>query len=75
MREPGGQRGKAFMADLMTHMGRRVGSRTMEGSDVGEVVILMGLARGCPRKSGGRYAADERLGAPALPFPAYCRFR
>lgn len=40
--------------------------------DIGAAVIEAGLARDCPRFSGGRYKALERPAAAGLPYPSYC---
>jgi endonuclease YncB( thermonuclease family) len=82
--EPGGIEAKRFMVELVegqtvvcdltqerTH-GRRVGWCYRDGQDIAEALIRAGLARDCPRFSGGRYAASERPEAVALPFPSYC---
>lgn len=42
------------------------------GKDIGAAVIEVGLARDCPRFSGGRYKALERPEAASLPYPSYC---
>jgi endonuclease YncB( thermonuclease family) len=42
------------------------------GRDIGAAVIEAGLARDCPRFSGGRYKALERPAAAGLPYPSYC---
>ena len=83
--EPGGEEAKAFMVRLIegqavvcdltqerTH-GRRVGWCYRDGEDVAEALVRAGLARDCPRFSGGRYADVEPAEALALPFPGYCR--
>lgn len=82
--ESGGEAAKAFMAKLVEgevvvcdltredSWGRRVGWCYRDGQDVALVLIRAGLARDCPRFSGGTYAADEQPTAKALPFPAYC---
>ena len=85
--EPGGEAAKAFMVELIegetvvcdltqerTH-GRRVGWCYRGGQDIAEALIAAGLARDCPRFSGGRYAAAEVPAALELPFPGYCRPR
>ena len=82
--EPGGQEAAAFMHGLVdgetvictltgerTH-GREVGVCYREDRDIGAAVIAAGLARDCPRYSGGRYAGLEPPAARALPFPDYC---
>lgn len=43
--------------------------------DLGALIIASGLARDCPRKSGGRYAALETARSITQPLPRYCRFR
>lgn len=62
-----------------TH-GRIVAVCTVDGRDLGGALVAAGLARDCPRFSGGRYAALERAaaarGAPigrVYPLPSYCR--
>lgn len=35
----------------------------LEGADIGEIMVRRGLARDCPRFSGGRYAALEQAAA------------
>ena len=85
--EAGGEEAKKFMVELVegqtvvcdltqerTH-GRRVGWCYRNGEDVAEALIWAGLARDCPRYSGGRYAAVEPAAARNLPFPSYCRWR
>jgi micrococcal nuclease len=57
-----------------TH-GHRVGWCYRDGQDVAKALIRAGLARDCPRYSGGRYAADDQPRAATLPFPRYCRPR
>lgn len=42
------------------------------GEDIGAAVIAAGLARDCPRFSGGRYRALERPEAARLAYPSYC---
>ena len=42
------------------------------GEDIGAAVIAAGLARDCPRFSGGRYRALERPEAASLAYPSYC---
>lgn len=85
--EPGGPEARAFMVELVegetvvcdltqerTH-GRRVGWCYRQGQDIAEALIRAGLARDCPRFSGGRYAVAEQPEAAALPFPGYCQPR
>lgn len=52
---------------------RWVGICYVGGRDVGAAIIAAGLARDCPRFSGGRYASIERPEAASLPLPKYCR--
>ena len=69
--------GQAVVCDLTrerTH-GRRVGRCYVYGQDIAEALISAGLARDCPRFSGGQYAAAETAEARELPFPSYCRPR
>jgi micrococcal nuclease len=54
----------------------------LDGRDISEVMVRGGLARDCPRFSGGRYAEAERRAADdgagirqAYPLPGYCRPR
>lgn len=54
---------------------RRVGVCFLEGKDIGEAIIAAGLARDCPRYSGGRYRGMEMPEAAALSFPGYCEAR
>lgn len=61
-----------------TH-GRIVAVCSVDGRDLGAALVAAGLARDCPRFSGGRYAALEQAaaarGAPiarVYPLPAYC---
>ena len=85
--EPGGEAAKAYMVELIegetvvcdltqerTH-GRRVGWYYRGGDDIAEALVSAGLARDCPRFSGGRYAAAEVPASLDLPFPGYCRPR
>ena len=85
--EPGGPEATAFMERLaggrtticeLTRertWGRRVGYCSVGGTDLGEAIVRAGLARDCPRYSGGRYANVEPAAARALPFPGYCKPR
>jgi len=57
---------------------RLVGTCFLDGSDISALIIRAGLARDCPRYSGGRYAADERQAKRtglhnAYRLPGYCR--
>ena len=67
-------RAQTVVCDLTqerTH-GRRVGWCYLDGQDIAEALVRAGLARDCPRFSGGRYADVEPAGARELPFPTYC---
>lgn len=82
--EAGGTEATAFMARLVNGRSVRceldgtrshdrvVGTCFVGGQDIGKAVIAAGLARDCPRFSGGRYASAERPEAASLPFPRYC---
>ncbi|WP_191062502.1 thermonuclease family protein [Geminicoccus harenae] len=87
MDESGGSAAKAYLRELAegrtvvcaltgerTH-GRRVGTCWVDSQDLAEAVIAAGLARDCPRFSGGRYAGVEQPEAAELPLPGYCRPR
>ena len=57
---------------------RFIGICYLDGVDIGETIIREGLARDCPRYSGGRYAQAEaeakRTGIHDLyDLPDYCR--
>jgi endonuclease YncB( thermonuclease family) len=79
-----GGKSKAFMVRLVhrkrvtcalngqkTH-DRWVGTCYIDGRDIGTAIIAAGLARDCPRSSGGRYAGDETAQSRTLPLPRYC---
>ncbi|MDP1963427.1 MAG: thermonuclease family protein [Reyranella sp.] len=82
--EPGGPAATDFMKRLVNGKevrceldgtrtyDRQVGICFVDGRDIGEAVIAAGLARDCPRYSGGRYAGAETPEAIRLPFPGYC---
>jgi endonuclease YncB( thermonuclease family) len=82
--EPGGSEAAAFMRQLVDGktlvcdltgertQGRPVALCYRDGRDVAAEVIAAGLARDCPRFSGGRYASLERPEAKRLPLPGYC---
>ena len=64
-----------------TH-GRCVGVCYLNGEDIGEAMVRQGLARDCPRFSGGRYVEAEVQAAAhgatigrAYALPGYCRPR
>ena len=84
LRERMGGKAKAFMVRLVhrktvtcelngekTH-DRWVGVCFHDGRDIGATIIAAGLARDCPRFSGGRYAGDETAQSRTLPLPGYC---
>jgi len=86
LREKLGQPSKMFMQGLV--MGRKVtcrlnGSKTydrfvgvcfLNGRDIGATIISEGLARDCPRYSGGRYSKFETAAARLrIKLPKYCR--
>lgn len=85
--ETGGPEATAFMKHLVNGKtvrcdlngektyDRLVGICYVNAIDVGEAVIRAGLARDCPRYSGGRYASEEQPQAASLPFPGYCKPR
>lgn len=43
------------------------------GTDIGAAVIAAGLARDCPRYSGGRYRPFETDASRTIPSKPYCR--
>tara|TARA_R110000868_G_scaffold313316_6_gene574314 strand:+ start:7019 stop:7510 length:492 start_codon:yes stop_codon:yes gene_type:complete len=85
--EPGGPEATKFLAHMIDgnvlHCSldgtksyeRFVGICFLDNRDVGSAVISAGLARDCPRFSGGRYAAVETAAGHQLVFPSYCRIR
>jgi len=55
---------------------REVGACYLDdGTDIGAAIIAEGLARDCPRFSGGRHEACETEKSRTLPLPGYCRSR
>jgi endonuclease YncB( thermonuclease family) len=92
--EPGGAAATRAMVELVdgrelrcdlngerTH-DRCVGICYLDGADIAARMVEMGVARDCPRFSGGRYRAAERRAADAggpirstYPLPDYCRAR
>lgn len=59
---------------------RCVGVCYLADTDIAATMVRMGLARDCPRYSGGRYAEDERRAVAdgdtirrVYPLPANCR--
>lgn len=56
---------------------RLVGTCFLDGFDISALIIREGLARDCPRYSGGRYQSDERQAKPTglhetYRLPGYC---
>ena len=89
--EPGGPAAAAFARNLI--LGRQVecsltgeqsrdrviGVCSLDGVDVGELVIRAGHARDCPHFSGGRYISAEVVArktgrdlSKLYPLPSYC---
>lgn len=87
LRQRQGGKSKAFMVRLVLRKhvrcdlngqktyDRWVGICYRDGIDIGSSVIAAGLARDCPRYSGGRYRDDETAQSRTLPLPGYCRSR
>jgi micrococcal nuclease len=50
-----------------------IGTCYVGGQDIAAAVVKAGLARDCPRLSGGKYQAIEGPEAKKLFFPDYCR--
>lgn len=90
-REPGGPEATASLHSIVDGKnlrceldgtrarGRPVAICYLNGRDVGELQVLAGHARDCPRYSGGRYARAEALARAAgrdlratYPLPSYC---
>lgn len=84
LKEPLGREAKEFMHDLVfgqylrcelngdkTH-DRFVGRCLLEQKDIAEKIISEGLARDCPRYSGGRYAHYENERSRQIKLPKYC---
>ena len=46
---------------------------SVAGQDLGELLVRAGVARDCPRRSNGRYAAFESERSQAIPLPEHCR--
>ena len=44
-----------------------------QGDDIAASLIAAGLARDCPRYSGGRYAQFETQQSRRFPLPGYCK--
>lgn len=82
--EAGGHKATAALIQIMkghrvsceldgtTSHDRVVGICYVEGKDVAAELVRRGLARDCPRFSGGRYKELETASARLLPLPPYC---
>lgn len=86
--EPYGEQSKNAMSGLVA--GKQVrceltGAKTYDrwvgtcflpdGTNLSVAIVSMGLARDCPRYSGGQYQRFETDRSRRLPFPGYCRPR
>ena len=86
MDEPGGPEGKAWMQS--NYGGRQVrclltGDKTYDrwvgtcfggaGENISAAVIGAGLARDCPRYSGGKYRKYETARSRSRPMKSYCK--
>ena len=54
---------------------RKIGACYLDGEDIEALIVAAGLARDCPRFSGGKYARFETPESKRLPFPKYCEQR
>ena len=82
--EPIGQEAKAFMVRLVAGKAvrcelngdrshdRMIGVCFLDGQDIGATIIAAGLARDCPRFSGGRYDEFNTAAPAQLSLPGYC---
>ncbi len=52
---------------------RHIGTCYIDGVDIGMLMVILGLARDCPRFSNGFYAEYEPALAKTLTFPVYCQ--
>jgi endonuclease YncB( thermonuclease family) len=66
--------GKPARCDLTGDLSfdRQVAVCRIDGQDLGRLIVEAGLARDCPRYSGGRYEAFEVERSKRLPLPGYC---
>ncbi len=86
--EPGGPEATAAMRIIVDEAGGRLRCEltgetsydrqigvcfTPDGQDIAALMVALGVARDCPRYSGGRYAEFETEASRALPLPGYCR--
>ena len=84
LNEPIGQDAKRFMVRLVAGKllrcelngershDRFIGACYLERQDIGASIISAGLARDCPRFSGGRYDSLNTAASERLPLPGYC---
>lgn len=54
---------------------RRIGTCYLDGTDLAILIIGAGLARDCPRHSGGRYTDFNTDASKQLPLPDFCQPR
>ena len=86
--EPGGPEATAMMQRIVHQAGGRLRCEltgetsydrqigvcfTLAGQDIAALMVAQGVARDCPRYSGGRYQQYETDASRALPLPGYCR--
>ena len=66
--------GKTVRCDLNGERSydRVIGVCFLDGEDIGASIIAAGLARDCPRFSGGRYNGFNTAASERLPLPGYC---
>jgi endonuclease YncB( thermonuclease family) len=66
--------GQAVRCDLSGELSydRVVGVCFADGQDIADALAQAGLARDCPRYSGGRYRSLETPEGRRLPLPRYC---
>ena len=84
LREPGGADAARLLRSLVAgrrlrctldgtrSFDRRVGICSTDGQDLAALLVAAGVARDCPRYSGGRYAPLETAAARMLPRHRYC---
>ncbi len=85
--EPGGREATRFMVDAVRgetvscqlkgeqSYDRMIGVCFVDGEDLAALAVAAGVARDCPRFSGGRYAALETDDGRRLVLPGYCEVR
>lgn len=86
-REPLGVEAEAFLRNLVSGKtvscrvssqrshDRRIGTCYLDGTDIAVLIIGAGLARDCPRHSGGRYTDFNTDASKQLPLPDFCEPR